>query len=196
MVLYATRQIPMPLSLDRLLDYRVAMEMTYSPDPLNLTSTMAIMYSVLLELLELISPIVGTSLLYPALVEGGLSSFSLFYYRTRPLLSELIADDILGDFNTMASNSWILLFQYTRNNETTSTNIPVYFLPTGDIDNTRTSQSDLSAIGTILGPSLKVFNQTATQQGVNVDFWKLINFIFIGYHWLMLANLGQITPTI
>jgi hypothetical protein len=54
----------------------------------------------------------------------------------------------------------------------------------------------LSAIGTILGPSLKVFNQTATQQGVDVDFWKLVNFIFVGYHWLMLANLGQITPTI
>ena len=121
----------MPLSLDRLLDYRVAMEMTYSPDPLNLTSTMAIMYSVLLELLQLISPTEGTSLLYPAWVEGGLSSFKLFYYRTSLYyLSELIADDILGDFNTMASNSWILLFQYTRNNETTSMNIPVYFLPT------------------------------------------------------------------
>jgi hypothetical protein len=142
MVLYATRQIPMPLSLDRLLDYRVAMEMTSSPDPLNLTSTMAIMYSVLLELLQLISPTEGTSLLYPALVEGGLSSFKFFYYRSSLYyLSELIADDIpIGDFNTMASNSWILVFQYTRNNETTSTNIPVYFLPTCDIDNTRTSQ--------------------------------------------------------
>jgi len=188
----------MPLSLDRLLDYRVAMEMTSSPvaDPLNLTSTMAIMYSVLLELLELISPAEGTSLLYPALVEGGLSSFSLFYYRIRPLLSGLISDDILGEFNAMASNSWVLLFRYTRNNETTDTTIPIFFLPTGAIDNTRTSELALSTIETILAPSLRLLNQTAIQQGVDVDFWKLVNFIFIGYHWLMLANLGQISPTI
>jgi len=96
----------------------------------------------------------------------------------------------------MASDSWAALFQYTRNNETTPSTIPIFFLPTGEIDTTRTSKSELSVIETILAPGLRVLNQTALQQGVEVDFWKLVNFIFVGYHWLMLANLGQISPTI
>ena len=196
MVLDATRQIPMPASLDRLLDYKVAMQLTSSPEPLNLTSTMNVMYSVLLQLLEFISPSLGTSLLYPSLASSSLSSFSLFYYRMRSLLISLISDYILDDFNTMASDSWIVLFQYTRNNETTPSTIPIYFLPTGEIDTTRTSESELSAVETILAPGLKLLNQTALQQGVKVDFWKLVNFIFVEYHWLMLANLGQISPTI
>jgi len=187
----------MPLSLDRLLDYEVAMQLSSSDEDLNLTSTMNLTYSTLLTLLEFISPTQGTSLLYPSLGDSGLSSFSFFYYRIALSLQILITDylPVVG-FNTMASSSWILVFNYTLNNETSPTAIPVFFLPSGEIDTTITTQAELSIIEAILTPGINFLKQTALARGIEVDFWKLINFIFVGYHWLMLANLGQTSPTL
>lgn len=191
MVLKATRQIPMPLSLNRLPDYKAAMQLTSSDVPLNLTSTMNLTYASLLTLLEVISPNPGTSLLYPSLGHSGLSSFSLFYYRIEPSLKVLITEYLLGEFNAMAGNFWVLVFNYTLSNETSATAIPVFFLPTGEIDRTVTTQADLSAIEGILAPSLNFLKELALQRRVEVDFWQLVSFIFVGYHWIMLANLGQ-----
>jgi hypothetical protein len=196
MALYGTRQIPMPLSLDRLLDYKAAMQLSSSDEPLNLTATMNLTYAALLTLLEFISPDPGTSLLYPSLAYSGLSSFSLFYYRIAPSLKILIAEYLLGGFNSMASNSWVLVFNFTLSNETSPTAIPVSFLPTGNIDTTVTTEAELSVIEAILAPSLNFLKQAALHRGIEVDFWKLVNFVFVGYHWLLLANLGQTSPTL
>ena len=86
----------------------------------------------------------------------------------------------------MANSSWILVFNYTLNNETLPTAIPVFFLPSGEIDTTVT----------LLAPGINFLKQATVERGIEVDFWKLINFIFVGYHWLMLANLGQTSPTL
>ena len=96
----------------------------------------------------------------------------------------------------MANDSWAVVFQYTPNNETTNIDIPIYFLSTGEIDFTRTSELSLNIIEIILKPSLNSLKEVATKRGVDVDFWKLVNFIFVTYHWLILANLGQTSPTI
>ena len=188
--------MPTPLSLDRLLEYKAAMQLSSSDEPLNLTSTMNLIYASLLTLLEFISPNPGTSFLYPSLGYSGLSSFSFFYYRIAPSLKVLITEYLLGEFNSLANNPWVLVFNYTLNNETSATAIPVHFLPTGEVDTTVTTEAELSVIKAILAPSLNFLKQKALQRGIEVDFWKLVNFVFVGYHWLMLANLGQTSPTL
>jgi len=187
----------MPLSLNHLLDYDVAMQLSRSEEPLNLTATMTLTYVSLLTFLEFVSPNPGTSLLYPSLGDSGLSSFSLFYYRIAPSLTVLITEYLLGQFNSMASTDhWVLVFNYTLSNETTANVIPVFFLPTGEIDTSVTTEAELSSIEGILAPCLNFLKQAALQRGIEFDFWRLINFIFVGYHWSMLANLGQTSPTL
>ena len=97
--------------------------------------------------------------------------------------------------NTLANGSWTLLFKYGLEDQDVENVIPITFLPTGEIDFTRTSKDQLSLANQILQPSLDILEQKAAFSGVKVDFWSLLNFITVGYHWILLANLGQIAPT-
>ena len=85
MVLYPTRGIPIPLAMDRVVDFHQAHILTNSSKPLELKATMLLWTIALLDLLELLSPIDGTSIFYPTVAINHLSSFSIFLYRIMPL---------------------------------------------------------------------------------------------------------------
>lgn len=69
----------------------------------------------------------------------------------------------------------------------------ITFLPTGEIDSTSTSQSDLDKVNTLLQPTISPIQ---TIFGDNtLDVWKLFNWLFVSIYWILLADLGQIAPT-
>lgn len=70
--------------------------------------------------------------------------------------------------------------------------IPISFLPTGDIDYTHTSLSDLNKANQILAPTIQLV-QTLLP---TLDIWKFINWIFVSWYWIILYDFGQISPTI
>jgi hypothetical protein len=61
----------------------------------------------------------------------------------------------------------------------------------GTVDTTRTSQSDLVQANNLLAP-LKSFAQSQTSP--ELDTWKLLNGLFVGYYWFVLGDLAQVSP--
>lgn len=70
--------------------------------------------------------------------------------------------------------------------------IPIYFLPTGEIDIQRTPPTSLSQANTILAPSISAV-QTIFQKPV--DMWRLFGWTFVSFYWIFLADFGQTSPT-
>jgi hypothetical protein len=106
----------------------------------------------------------------------------------------LMLDSSQVSINSPANNYWTLYIQYTsyQYNETSPNIIPITFDSStlGQIDLTRTSPADLAKVNTFLEP-------TRLLLGVDVTiFWKLVNWIIVGYYWTILNDLGQISPTI
>jgi hypothetical protein len=66
--------------------------------------------------------------------------------------------------------------------------IPIVFLPTGEIDFTRTKASDYLLVNNILQPTIALLQ-------ADIDIWTLINWAFVSFYWSILADLGQIAPT-
>jgi len=113
--------------------------------------------------------------------------------------SNLAAEDTDEARNTPAGNHWTLGVQFIRSNESVLSNgttVPVVFLPTGEIDFTRTSTDDLSTLNTILSPTISLLDELASASGVELDFWRLINWIYVNAYWTILSNLGQYSPTL
>ena len=82
--------------------------------------------------------------------------------------------------------------KYSRFDETAE--IPITYLPTGEIDYNRTSQLNISIAINLLEPTISVLQQKAAILGINFDFWEFMNWIFVTFYWTMLANVGQVTP--
>jgi hypothetical protein len=70
--------------------------------------------------------------------------------------------------------------------------IDVAFLPNGTIDLDYTSTSDFTQASSLLQP-LQSFIQTQTNS--TVDIWNVMNALFVGYYWFILADLGHSSPT-
>src|SRR5215475_5849909 len=68
-------------------------------------------------------------------------------------------------------------------NSVTNGTTPVGFLPSGDVDLTRTIAGNLNVV------------LPALAQSDVLQFWKLINWIFVSLYWTSLYDLGQISPT-
>jgi len=71
--------------------------------------------------------------------------------------------------------------------------IDVALLPSGTVDTTLTSQSDLTYANSLLMP-LTSFAQSQSQTSSTIDIWKLLNSLFVGYYWFILGDLGQSSP--
>ena len=69
--------------------------------------------------------------------------------------------------------------------------IPISFLPTGDIDYTHTSLSDLNKANQILAPTIQLVQSLLP----TLDIWRFINWIFVSWYWIILSDFGQISPT-
>lgn len=94
--------------------------------------------------------------------------------------------------NTPAKDYWYLSFGYTSDSGLDEQIINVALTPNGSVDITHTAQPDLIRATTLLQPVL-AFAKTQSTSIVNV--WKLLNALFVGWYWFVLADLGQISPT-
>ena len=72
--------------------------------------------------------------------------------------------------------------------------IPITYLSSGEIDTIRTSPTNISLANALLEPAVVVLRLKAAQIGVDFDFWEFVNWIFVGFYWTMLANVGQLNP--
>src|SRR5579862_8834916 len=89
--------------------------------------------------------------------------------------------------NSPANDYWTLYIQYTsyQHNETAPNTIPITFDSIlGQIDLTRTSETDLVKVNTLLEPTLQILGFDVT------IFWKLLDWIIVGYYWTILNDLG------
>ena len=106
----------------------------------------------------------------------------------------LSTDDIPESKNSPARDYWTLWLIYLPQNSTTGQEqaIAISFLPTGDIDHSRTPSLSLALANEILAPLVQMMRLRIP----NFDIWKLINWIFVSFYWLILSDFGQVSPTI
>lgn len=83
---------------------------------------------------------------------------------------------------------WTLYLKYTVIGNSNETILSICFLPTGEIDHTRTSSSDLIAATNLISPII-------TQLGPITDPWKFLNWFVVSFYWLFLLDVGQPFPT-
>jgi hypothetical protein len=102
--------------------------------------------------------------------------------------------DNLRDINTPAGDYWTL-FVGVISTETYGYEMPypISFLPTGEIDVIHTPLESLRNITLILEPTITLMRHISGDPAFNI--WKLLNFMFVSYYWLLLGDLGEIAPT-
>jgi hypothetical protein len=83
---------------------------------------------------------------------------------------------------------WTLYLKYTSIGNSNETILSICFLPTGEIDHTRTSSSDLITATNLISPII-------TQLGPSVDPLKFLNWFVVSFYWLFLLDVGQTFPT-
>jgi hypothetical protein len=96
---------------------------------------------------------------------------------------------------TPADEFWTLHIQYKFENETIPRNVDITYLPDGNIDFSKTKKADIEMVNTALQPMIMNVELAALRRGIIVDFWKVINWIFISSYWSVLTDLGQTTTT-
>ena len=72
--------------------------------------------------------------------------------------------------------------------------IPITYLATGEIDTSRTSPVNLSIANALLEPVVSQFRLIWGLKGKDFDFWEFANWVFVGFYWTMLSNVGQFQP--
>lgn len=95
--------------------------------------------------------------------------------------------------NTPAGDHWRLEVSYANISGSSPQYLHIAFLPNGSIDTTHTNPDDLEQASTLLEPE---FSNLSNQTKVNFDYWQLINWLYVSYYWLYLADLGTVAPTI
>lgn len=95
--------------------------------------------------------------------------------------------------NTPANDHWYLSIGYRQENDVADNVINIAYLPDGSIDFTRTPVDNHIQASNLLQP-LVFFMQSQTSP--DIDIWKLLNALFVGYYWFILADLGQSSPTL
>jgi len=100
-----------------------------------------------------------------------------------------------GAHNTPADGSWSLTIHFTQGEDTTSKTIRIVYLPTGDIDFLNTIPGDLMMANTIMKPVIDLAQVISAFTGISLDVWRIINWIFVSSYWIVLGDLGRITPT-
>jgi hypothetical protein len=93
-----------------------------------------------------------------------------------------------------AGDYWTLNLVAIPQGEYVVNEFPIVFLPTGEIDMTRTSADDLENATAILSPAQDLL-QSLTEID-NLDVLELTNWLFVSLYWIFLADFGQISPTI
>lgn len=92
---------------------------------------------------------------------------------------------------TPADEYWYLSLGYTLVDDVEKI-VDVAFLPNGSIDLSHTSTTDFTQASSLLLP-LQSFIQTQTNSTIAI--WNIMNALFLGYYWFVLADLGHSSPT-
>ena len=112
------------------------------------------------------------------------------FIEARLTIIELFnATDNIGERNTPANNRWFLNI-LTRSTNDTLFESPIAFLPNGAIDFRTTSIQQYEDTTAIFQPTIEADFESS------FSFWKAINWIFVSLYWTVLADLGQVAPTI
>jgi len=106
----------------------------------------------------------------------------------------LIAGFGLHAQNTPADDNWVLNVIYEYQNETMPHKIDINFVWDGTIDFSKT-KSDLEIVNALMQPMVTNVEIAAMRQGIVVDFWRIVNWLFVSSYWGLLADLGQTTST-
>ena len=106
----------------------------------------------------------------------------------------LIEDDLFHSANTPADDSWTLAIWYRNDDQQDGGFATITYLSTGEIDNTRTTPSNLSAANSLLAPAISLIRSAALQQGIDIEFWRFMNWVVVSHYWLLLATVGQVNP--
>jgi hypothetical protein len=96
--------------------------------------------------------------------------------------------------NSPANDHWELKLSTTTIGALNENDAYITFLSNGSIDMTRTLQSDIDHVNSLLSPAISSLRVQLSQ--TPFDFWELINWLFVSYYWTVLSDLGQINPTI
>lgn len=83
---------------------------------------------------------------------------------------------------------------YIPNGGTQEQHYSVSFLPTGELDMLHTPPGDLLNATLLLAPTIASL-QNATGND-RMDIWKVITWVSVTDYWLVLYDLGQISPTL
>jgi hypothetical protein len=102
--------------------------------------------------------------------------------------------NIEGAHNSPANDRWTLLFQFTKKNSTVAQILRIVYLATGEIDHLNTKDADLVTANGILKPLTDPLKLVSLTTGINLDIWRILNFIWVSSYWTILLDLGQITP--
>lgn len=177
-----------PLTAIQLLSNAYPLALT--TEPLNINMTLTLWAAITQATLNVIAPANSMSLLLPSAQSNGLSSLHLLY-------QSVIGNNASGTPqykpNIIGGDYWTLLLMYTYEQDINPNVIPISFLPTGDIDLTHTSPTNLEIANSILAPTLEFMQATA--QVMTFDLWKFINFAFVSYYYVFLSDFGQIAST-
>jgi hypothetical protein len=97
--------------------------------------------------------------------------------------------------NTPAGDCWTIYILAMSPGEVDGVEYSITFLPTGEVDFGHTDFADFENADALLAPTtewLKLYwiaDET-------FDIWKLLNWMFVSAYWVLLADFGQIAPTV
>ena len=105
-----------------------------------------------------------------------------------------------GAHNTPANDHWSLTLEFSQNTQTlldelSHPSLEIVFLPTGAVDLDRTPVGNLTAANVILAPTISIVQRAASAKGFEIDFWKLLNWLYVTAYWISLAGFGEVAPT-
>jgi hypothetical protein len=145
------------------------------------------------RILQFFAPVQGDSFFKQSLRRSNLTSFRIFYDgKVTAATSHLFVENTRNGTNTPASERWTLSIAFQFQGNLSETIRQVTYLANGSIDTTATSSVVLQEITDLLQPTLTLVRRVL---GDDFDFWRTINLFVVGYYWILLADVGQISPT-
>jgi hypothetical protein len=132
-----------------------------------------------------------TSTIMQSLEQKNVTSLRIFYNGDAS--PSHVLTEVTGALGTTtpADEYWYLSLGYTLVDDVEKI-VDVAFLANGTIDLSHTSTSDFTQASSLLLP-LQSFIQTQTNS--TIDIWNVMNALFLGYYWFVLADLGHSSPT-
>jgi len=118
----------------------------------------------------------------------------LFRFGPRNVVSQLEFDHLLQP-NTPANDYWELKLATSQIGSLTENDTYLIFSVNGTtIDTARTLRADLDRVNSFLAPAISSLHLQLN--AVPFDFWELLNWLYVSYYWIVLADFGQTAPTI